>query len=385
MSKNDTLEFVQTVPWETNLEEQGMRHSLEVFLDLINNAKKTLDIGQFYIFSLKGQPMEQVLDALVKAADERKVKIRMVIDKFFYGMYPQGADMLNQHKGVEVRTIDYSSTTGGIMHAKYIIADDEHVYVGSTNFDWLSLTNVHEIGVKVSNKGFAAIAKKVFETDWEICKTNKMPKFKGERQELPVFEVVYHDETVKISPVASPAVLTPNECGVEIDHIVKYIDSAKNSVFLNVMEYSPKSQYRPELYNGAYDDAFRRAAARGVQIKILVSDWCLHEPNLSYIKSLSCLPNIEVKIFTIPRLKDRYLPFARVQHCKYLIIDKARMWMGSSNWEPDYFSHTRNFSLLIEGFKPIRSMRQMFLNSWTSNYAEFLDLNKVYRKPYILD
>jgi len=111
----------------------------------------------------------------------------------------------------------------------------------------------------------------------------------------------------------------------------------------------------------------------------------LHEPNLSYIKSLSCLPNIEVKIFTIPRLKDRYLPFARVQHCKYLIIDKARMWMGSSNWEPDYFSHTRNFSLLIEGFKPIRSMRQMFLNSWTSNYAEFLDLNKVYRKPYILD
>jgi len=360
-----------------------MRHSLEVFLEIINGAKKTLDIEQFYIFSLKGQPMEQVLDAIV-AAGERGVKVRVIIDKNFYGMYPQGHDMLNSKKNCECRVIDLNPTTGGIMHAKYIIADDENVYIGSTNFDWLSLTNVHEIGIRVDNKGFAETVKTIFENDWQLCKNPDWPKF-GPRKELPVFKTTYNGQEISISPVASPEPLVPPEVGVELHHIVKYIDSAKNSVFLNVMEYSPKSQYRPHLYIGDYDEAFRRAAARGVTVKILVSDWCLHEPDLSYIKALSLLANIEIKIFTIPRLKDKYLPFARVQHCKYLLVDKERMWLGSSNWEPDYFACARNVSLLIEGSAPVKTMRQMFLNSWTSNYAEFLDINKQYRRPYIFD
>ncbi len=379
-----TLEFVQTVPWEANLEEKGMRHSLEVFLEIINNAKKTLDIEQFYIFSLKGQPMEQVLDAIVNAS-KRGVKIRVIIDKNFYGMYPQGADMLNTHKNIEARMIDFAGITDGIMHAKYIIADDTNVYIGSTNFDWLSLTNVHEIGIRVDNEGFAKNIKSIFENDWEICATKKAPVYTGERKPLAVYTTKYNGEEIKISPVASPAPITPYDCGVEIDHIVKYIDSAQNSVFLNVMEYSPKSQYRPTLYVGAYDDAFRRAAARGVAVKLLVSDWSQHEPDISYLKSLSLLANIEVKILSIPRLKEKYLPFARVQHCKYLVIDKARVWLGSSNWEPDYFVCTRNVSLLMEGTQTAKTLRQMFLNSWTSNYAEFIDVTKNYRRPYIFD
>ncbi len=378
-----SLEFVQTVPWETNLEEKGMRHSLEVFLEMINNAKKTLDIQQFYIFSLKGQPMEQILDAIVNAG-KRGVKVRVIIDKFFYGMYPQGHDMLNTIKNIEVRTLFLDPITGGIMHAKCIIADDENVYLGSTNLDWLSFTNVHEIGIRIDNKGFALNVKNIFESDWQVCKTEKQPVFKGKRKALPVFKTKYAGEEILVSPVASPEVLTPMECGVELEHIVKFIDSAKMSILLNVMEYSPKSQYKP-LYNGAYDDAFRRAAARGVNVKMLVSDWSLHEPNISFLKSLSMIQNVEIKILTIPRLKDKYLPFSRVQHCKYLVIDKEKSWLGSSNWEPDYFVATRNISLLMTGKKTTMTLRQMFLNSWTSDYSEVLDASRQYKRPYIFD
>ena len=293
--------------------------------------------------------------------------------------------MLNTIKNIEARTIHLDPITGGIMHAKCIIADDETVYIGSTNFDWLSLTNVHEIGVCVVNKGFAQNVKKIFNNDWEICKTGKAPVLKGKRKALPVFKTKYMGEEISISPVASPEVLTPLDCSVELEKIVEYIDSAKQSIFLNVMEYSPKSQYKPNMYNGGYDDAFRRAAARGVNVKILVSDWSQHEPNISYLKSLSMLQNVEVKILTIPRLKEKYLPFARVQHCKYLVIDREKSWLGSSNWEPDYFLATRNISLLMTGKKTTMTLRQMFLNSWTGEYAEFIDVNKQYRRPYIMD
>jgi len=73
-----TLEFVQTVPWEANLEEKGMRHSLEVFLEMINNAKKTLDIQQFYIFSLKNQPMERRQTRRKSAGYTRQIFLRYV-------------------------------------------------------------------------------------------------------------------------------------------------------------------------------------------------------------------------------------------------------------------------------------------------------------------
>jgi phosphatidylserine/phosphatidylglycerophosphate/cardiolipin synthase-like enzyme len=361
-----------------------MRHSTEVWLEMINNAKKSLNIGQFYIQSKPGQPMELIIQALVEAG-KRGVNIRIVIDKMFYDMlYPQDADFLNKQKNIEVRQIDMGKITGGIMHAKYIVADDENVYLGSTNFDWLSLTNVHEIGVRLDNQHFAKYVNEVFETDWELCKKAKLPEFKGRKGKLPVYKTKFEGQTIKVTPVFSPESTTPKKCPVELDHIIDYIDSAKNSIFFNVMEYSCKSKYA-ELFTQKYDSAFRRAAARGVNVKILASHWSMVQPNVDYLKSISVLPNVEVKFLTIPRLKDKYMPFSRVQHCKYLMIDKEKSWLGSSNWEPDYFLRSRNVSILMEGYAATARLRQMFLNSWTSEYAQYIDVTKDYPKPQVMD
>lgn len=32
--------------------------------------------------------------------------------------------------------------TGGVLHSKFWVVDDKHVYVGSANMDWRSLTQV---------------------------------------------------------------------------------------------------------------------------------------------------------------------------------------------------------------------------------------------------
>lgn len=44
--------------------------------------------------------------------------------------------------GAEVREVDLTNITGGIIHTKLWVVDKKHMYVGSANMDWRSLTQV---------------------------------------------------------------------------------------------------------------------------------------------------------------------------------------------------------------------------------------------------
>ena len=58
---------------------------------------------------------------------------------------------------------------GGIMHQKIWIFDSRHLYLGSANMDWKSISQVKEMGVAVEDcPGLAADAIKYFESWWEF-------------------------------------------------------------------------------------------------------------------------------------------------------------------------------------------------------------------------
>lgn len=44
--------------------------------------------------------------------------------------------------GAEVREVNLSSLTGGIIHTKMWVVDQKHFYLGSANMDWRSLSQV---------------------------------------------------------------------------------------------------------------------------------------------------------------------------------------------------------------------------------------------------
>lgn len=44
--------------------------------------------------------------------------------------------------GAAVRVVDMPRLTGGVLHTKFWLADGAHLYVGSANMDWRSLTQV---------------------------------------------------------------------------------------------------------------------------------------------------------------------------------------------------------------------------------------------------
>ena len=44
--------------------------------------------------------------------------------------------------GAQVRRVPMGRLTGGVLHSKFWVVDGRHVYVGSANMDWRSLTQV---------------------------------------------------------------------------------------------------------------------------------------------------------------------------------------------------------------------------------------------------
>ena len=44
--------------------------------------------------------------------------------------------------GAEVRVVDVGRLAGGVLHTKLWVVDGAHLYIGSANMDWRSLTQV---------------------------------------------------------------------------------------------------------------------------------------------------------------------------------------------------------------------------------------------------
>lgn len=141
------IEIVQSVPLETNLAVPGIRQAQQVWLEMIQSAKTSLDLEQFYVSDQDGEALAPVLQAIEDAA-KRGVQVRLLVDSKFYSQYPDSVNRLAQSENCEAKEIDFSKY-GGVQHAKYFVVDGQQAFVGSQNFDWRALSHIHEIGVRV--------------------------------------------------------------------------------------------------------------------------------------------------------------------------------------------------------------------------------------------
>ena len=129
------------------------------------------------------------------------------------------------------------------------------------------------------------------------------------------------------------------------------------------------------------DNALRAAATRGVKVRLLVSNWNTEKPAIDHLKSLAMLPNVEVRIVTIPKVSTGFIPFARVWHSKTLVIDGKLAWVGTSNWAGGYFDLSRNMEVVMRNEAMARRLYAVQEQAWSSPYAQPLDINKDYPKP----
>jgi phosphatidylserine/phosphatidylglycerophosphate/cardiolipin synthase-like enzyme len=81
----------------------------------------------------------------------------------------------------------------------------------------------------------------------------------------------------------------------------------------------------------------------------------------------------------MPQYSKGYIPFARVQHCKFFVADDDMAWISTSNWERDYFYESRNAALIIESEKVNEVLEGVFNRVWNSTYVEKVDVEKEYK------
>lgn len=360
------LALVETRPLETSLGDPSLPATAGEWLDLIGAARSTLDLEEYYLSERPGEALSPVLQA-IGAAAARGVRVRLLLDARMHRTYPLPADSLAKIHNVSVRVVDYQRLAGGIQHSKFMVADRAEAFIGSQNLDWRSLSHVHELGLRTSLAPVAASLEDIFETDWNASDTTRAasPPIDRARVTWPVrFDL--GGETGELWLGASPRATTPASIPWDRDLLVQRLNEARREIVVQTLDYGVAGFGSRD---STLHQALIAAARRGVKVRLLVSDWELGNPGEADLKALAAISNVEVRISRVPDWSGGYIPFARVEHCKYAVADSSWLWLGTSNWQPSYFLTTRNVGLTVHHAALARAARHVFEQDWTSKTA----------------
>jgi len=384
------FQIVESVPEKTIYGEPGVLRTQSVWLDMIRGAKHSIDIAAFYFSNKPGSALSPVLDSIVERAGAG-IKVRILVDQSFLKTDHADIDRLRKAPGIEVRVLPVDTLTGGVLHAKYMVVDDESVFVGSQNWDWRALEQIHEIGARIRNARFAQTFAAAFDFDWEIAGQPDLPKAAVAALKAPDFAPATAEDSVLLDaksgepliafPAFSPPSLMPAWVTSEEPALVRMINASQHELRIQVMTFSAIRHYGPKGWWPEIDSALRNAEARGVQVHVIVADWALNEPMQAYLKSLAVLPNITVKFSHLPEAPEGFIPYARVEHAKYAIADDRSLYIGTGNWEWSYFHTTVDASVFVEGAGPAKTLSAIFDRDWNGPYVTTLDPARKYTEP----
>jgi phosphatidylserine/phosphatidylglycerophosphate/cardiolipin synthase-like enzyme len=178
---------------------------------------------------------------------------------------------------------------------------------------------------------------------------------------LPFTLVQAPGDTVRLWPSYNPRSFIPVPELWDRDALERVLDSARQEIVVQALSYGIGGRGERD---STLDQALRRAAARGVKVRLVISDW--ETGGIEDLQRLSTVPNVSVKLSTVPEWSGGYIPFARVEHCKYAVADGERVWVGTSNWEPSYFLAARNLAVVLENRTLARQARRIFETSWNA-------------------
>ena len=304
-----------------------MSHSLIVLpddsarpiVDAINSAKKSLRIKMF-IFSAPS-----LLNAVI-AAKRRGVDVRVMLNPARRDGEKENATSRRKLLASGVKVLD-SNPAFGLTHEKSMVVDDECGFVKSLN--------------------------------WGGQKSHRDRRLRrGHHQESA--------KSRKLSPASKPTgaarISTAREDARLIwctdngrERIAKFIDSARNSIFLQNERYQ----------DAVIIERLVRAALRGVKVHIMARPpHKLKRAKLTEsVGGLRTMEDVGIKIHKLKHLK---------LHAKMLLADDRRAIIGSINLAPGSFDSRRELAIEVHDKKVIKRIRKIAKHDWKHSHP--LDL-----------
>lgn len=354
-----------TRPVETALGDPTLPTAQATWIEMIKSATKQVDLEHFYLSRKAGEALDPVLDELGRAA-ARGVHVRLLLDRGMYRTYPRTADSLGKLANVSLRLVDYRKLAGGVQHAKFMIVDDRDAWLGSQNLDWRALSHIHELGARVRLEPAAKAIADVFETDWRAADTTQAAVPVDRKPARWPVAFTQDGEQGRLWVSASPTKLNPPSLPWDRDVVLERVNGAKRELVAMVLSYGVGGHGRTD---STLHLALLAAAARGVKVKLIVSDWVVGGRGEADLRALAATPNVEVRISQVPDWSGGYIPFARVEHCKLMVTDGEWLWLGTSNWDPSYFISSRNLAITLQHAPLAKRVRAIFETSWIAPSA----------------
>src|SRR5271154_4449444 len=257
--------------------------SAKPILDAIDGAKKSLRVKMF-LFS-DPSLLKAVIDA-----KRRGVDVRVMLNPA-----RRDGESENQESRKKLMaggvTVKDSSPDYDVTHEKSMVVDDETAFVKSLNWETKNLTETRDYAIVTSHAHEVSEIIECFEADW-----NRKP-FKGDE----------HSHLIWC-------------CGNGRERIAKFIDDAKDSIFLQNERYQ----------DAVIIERLVRAARRGVKVHVMARPphKLKREKLVEAVGGMRIMEDVGIKIHKLKHLK---------LHAKMLLADHSRAIIGSINLAPGSF------------------------------------------------
>ncbi|HYX32976.1 MAG TPA: phospholipase D-like domain-containing protein [Oligoflexus sp.] len=362
------LQLVESVPVETDLGNPDMPKAEAVWMDMISKARESIHVSQFYVQTVPHSSLDRVLKAM-EAAAARGIKIQFLVDEAFVKRYPddtgKAVEAIKKWPNTEVRITNRWTKSGGIQHAKYFVVDSRDAFLGSQNFDWRALDHIKELGFRLRSPPLVGSLMAVFQDDW----TKAFNKEAAQELDPKLFQpAMWKDADGTVNTVSlkvSPNPDSNNPVLWDLPPILQMVREAKTHVRIAAMLYKP-SFFDKRTWT-ELESLLIEAAKRGVKVQVMVD-----QKNKPVLFKNLIEGGVQVGFVKIPTHSSGVIPYARLVHAKYMVVDNQKAWLGTSNLEGDYFYNSRNISLIFDSARFAQNMGQVFDRYWSSSFTAML-------------
>lgn len=258
------------------------------------------------------------------AAEGRGVAVHLLLDG--KNLDSRGSAELAQRLVDHGVIITRASSGFSIMHAKAMIIDDSRAMIMSLNLT-RPYDHTRDYAIVTDDAGVIDEMLRVFDAD--------------------VANAEHHTAS---TPALANAALVWSPVDAEA-RLVSLVDSAQHTV-----EASTEN-----LGEHAMQDAFARAAKRGVNVRVLAPQCDLGGDPYHNAKPILELEKKNVDARVMPPPSSREQPY---MHAKMIIVDGARAFVGSINLSENSMKRARELGIVIEDHAAITAFHAAFESDW---------------------
>ncbi|XP_020498487.1 inactive phospholipase D5 [Labrus bergylta] len=306
----------------------------------------------------------------------------------------------------EVRFINMTALTRGELHSSFWIVDRKHIYIGSADMDWRSLSKRKELGLVLYNCSCLALdLHRVFLFYWQLHDKDYIPSIWSKRVTAlygrhDALELQLNSTEASAYVSTSPELFCSKDRTRDVDAIYQVIQSAKTFIFISVTDYLPlvSRSFRGTTstrYWSHIDEMIREAVVlRGIKVHLLISFWKKTHPlTFNFVTSLKSLCmqlhncSFEVRFFSHKEQKEDVEH--GLNHNKYMVTDNG-LYIGNHDWVGSDFAMSAGVGLVVKmtnsptdrGVTILEYVKAAFERDWRSRYAKDLQVNRDQQGKY---